>query len=184
MRSFILFCMLCLTAPPTSADTLFIPERIEDNVAFTLSRAERVIDLVRKERPIQLGRAEGERLSDLRVSLIVLNNGPATDVSPRYNLHLAMFNVIEEHATAWALEPIAAVYRFEKVERATAGIYTITGTISAGLSECPFTRSQITIDARHLSMDARQAHGIEQFETTRIRTPMNLSVEHLSCSDH
>lgn len=183
MKCLIAIWALCLTALPVNAVELFIPDRIDTEAAFTLSRAEQVIELVRKERPITLGDGEGERLSDLRVSLVVLDNGPATDVSPRFDLHLAMFNVIEEHATAWALEPVTALYRFETVERKAAGIYTVTGILSAGQADCPFSRSQITIDARQLSVETRRATGIEQFDTRRVRTPLTLAIDHLGCTD-
>lgn len=167
---------------------LTIPARIdEEAVAFTLAQAEQVIELARATRTITVAGGDGtpiERPSDLRVSLVVLDLGPATDVSPRQALHLAMFNDIEEHGIAWALVPVADVWTFRSVERREAGIYVIEAEIAAfstAREGCFFQLARITVDARALSVAVRSAPGLSEFGGQRYDEPVAISHEMLSC---
>lgn len=179
-----LAAILVMLATPAMAQDWYLPPPMEEAPGRLLARAEQVIQLVRRDRQIV---ADGyERNSDLRVSLVVLNNGPSTDVSPRQDLHLALYNVINEFGTAWALVPVAAVWSFEGVERTEAGIYAVTAVMAGpgdGSEECYFPRMRITVDARQLSVDVRNAPGLGEFEERRYTTPVGLTRAIIGCGD-
>lgn len=185
MRALILALMLAAT--PATAQELFVPQPLPadgfEGPATVLARAEQVIQLVRATRNIKVADYAEPWPSDLRVSLVVLHNGPSTDVSPQHDLHLALFNLIPEYGTAWALEPVASVYAFEAVERTAPGIYEITAQrYDFENRGCQgFVRSKITVDARQLSVAVRQARGLGEFDARRYAVPIGRTVEHLGC---
>lgn len=167
---------------------LIVPARLQDgSAAYALAQAEHVVELVRATRTITVGTYGGgqmERPSDLRVSLIVLDLGPSTDFSPRQSIHIAMFNDIEEHGVAWALEPVADVWEYRGVERTAPGIYVVDATIplyETSTENCYIRRVRITIDARTLSVAVRNAPGVGEFDTQRYGEPIGLDVEKVAC---
>ncbi len=164
-----------------------VPPRMKGDdpqgAAFALSQAAHVIELVRSRRKIVMDAATGfERWSDLRVSLVVLDDGSSTDVSPRWMLYLAMFNDVNEHGQAWALEPVAAAYEFIGVTRRAPGIYVAEiKTIDETGSSCGFVPTRIVIDARDLSVAVRQARGLADFDTRRYSVPIGIKTEIDGC---
>ena len=164
-----------------------MPPRIEGDdprgVAFALAQAAHVIQLVRSEREIVMDTDTGfTRRSDLRVSLVVLDDGTGTDVSPRWWLYLAMFNDVNEHGQAWALEPIAPAYEFKSASRRAPGIYVAEiMTIDEGGNGCGFVPARIVIDARDLSVLVRQARGLPEFGTRRYTAPIAIKTEIGGC---
>ena len=187
MRALIVAVMLACT--PASAQDVFVPQSLPsedfDGPGILLARAEQVIPLVRSTRDIRVADYPDQAWpSDLRVSLVVLHNGPSTDVSPVHDLHLAMFNLIPEYGTAWALEPVASVYRFEGVTRTAPGIYEVTALrYDFQQRGCDgFVRSVITVDARDLSVAVRQARGLGEFDARRYTVPIRRTVIDLPCN--
>ncbi|MEM0989596.1 MAG: hypothetical protein AAGK00_11985 [Pseudomonadota bacterium] len=155
---------------------------------FVLARTAQSIELVRATRDIAVDGWPGEKVaSDLRVSLIVMDTGPSTDVSPLLELHLAMLNTITEYGTAWAIEPVAAVYRFDGVTRTAPGIYEVRAVVLNGQEgqtnlDCYFQEAVITVDARALSVAVRQAKGLPEFDAQRYTAPMPLSIQAQGCA--
>lgn len=186
MRFFLFVLILSVT--PASAGNLFIPQKLAaesfDGPAIVLARAEHVIQLVRRTRDIRVDAYPDQPWpSDLRVSLVVLHNGPSTDVSPTHDLHLALFNLLPEYGTAWALEPVISVYEFQGVERIEAGVYKVTAKRYEVGSDCGFVTSEITVDARQLSVAVRQAKGLAEFDAKRYSVPIGLSMVNTGCAD-
>lgn len=178
--------LLLAAGSPVQRGDLIIPGSFDgddwSSPAFALAQAERVIQLARATRTITAGGMD--RPSDLRVSLLVLDLGPSTDVSGRQALHLAMFNDIEEHGIAWALEPIAEVWEFHGAERSSAGIYVIDATIPAyetGSEGCFFQRVKLTVDARDLSVAVRNAAGLAEFDARRYQGEIGVEMERTAC---
>ncbi|MEM7190494.1 MAG: hypothetical protein AAF439_12855 [Pseudomonadota bacterium] len=179
-------CLGLFAAPVTAGDLLgpmVLPGQDMRSAAAMLARAETVETLVRKERMITLDDGT-ERPSDLRVSLVVIDNGSSTDLSPSHDIYIAMFNDVEEHGLAWAIEPVAPVFGYRSVERTSAGIYAVyVATVNYGgtFGGCPFTVSKITVDARQLSVDVRRARGLEEFSIKRYETPISMTEEQIGC---
>lgn len=180
----LVFLFILIGAGSASAQE---PPRIEGDspqgVAFALAQAAQVVQLVRSDRKILMDAATGfQRISDLRVSLVVLDNGTSTDVSPRWMLYLAMFNDVNEHGQAWALEPVAAAYEFKGVTRSAPGIYVAEiMTIDETGGECGYVPARVVIDARDLSVAVRQARGLDEFDTRRYSTPIGIKTEISAC---
>ena len=152
-------------------------------LAVMLASAETVVSLVQSERTITA--ADGsERLSDLRVSLVVLDKGTGTDVSPTSDVYLSMFNDINEYGLAWSFTPIVASYGFRDFERTGPGLYDIfvrTLNTSGAYGGCPFTLSKVSIDARQLSVAVRQAKGLAEFDAKRYAVPVRIEQQQLGC---
>ena len=160
---------------------------IGETSAYMLAHTEQVITLVRAVRNIEVAMEGGgtiTRESDLRVSLVVLDLGPSTDVSPRAEIHLAMFNDINETGVAWALVPIISAWEFHGVKRTAPGIYVVDATVMDGTggAECFFQRADITIDARDLSVIVRQARGMEEFADKRYRGEVAITTKPKGCN--
>ena len=183
MRIFVFLIMLISVGSASAQEPPQIDGDTPQGVAFTLAQAAHVVQLVRSEREILMDAATGfKRLSDLRVSLVVLDDGTSTDVSPRWSLYLAMFNDVNEHGQAWALEPVAAAYEFKGVTRRAPGIYVAEiMTIDETGGGCGYVPAKIVIDARDLSVAVRQARGLDEFDTRRYRTPIKIETEVGGC---
>jgi len=188
MRFSLILLGICGVLAAPAAAQVQVPQRLEGDyhsAAYALAQAVHVVQLVRSKRVITLDREPfGERPSDLRVSLVVLDAGSSTDLAPRYDLHIAMFNDVIEHGIAWANEPVESVFGFEKVERTAPGIYEahVTTLNPKWLEdECSFLRTRITIDARQLSAVVRRASGLHEFDVQRYTRPIDVTREMLGC---
>ncbi len=186
-KIFATLALLGLAAPAAAQETYPRPGRIDGGqaqMAYALAAAEHVIELVRTVKTISVGSYNGpniDRASDLRVSLVVLDLGPATDVSPRQEIHLAMFNDINEHGVAWTLEPIASVWEFKSTKRTAPGIYEIRA-VTLNYGRCTdFETVLITVDARNLSVAVRNAPGLGEFDTQRYIEPVGITIDHVKC---
>ncbi len=185
-----LILALLLLAAPAAATPLDRPEEIagEDwsGPAWTAAAIEALVPLVRSTREIEVDWGEGDTgraESDLRVSLLVLDLGPATDVSPRQALHLAMHNEIGEFGTAWSLTPIAHVWTFRAARRLEAGIYEIDAVVlDYEAPGCVFREAGIRVDARALSAEVRRARGLSFGDARRIRHPVAVSLAPRGCA--
>ncbi len=182
-------CMFCTMVPATS-QTYQKPFDFSDaNPMAVLAGAEHVVPLVRREREIDIDwdGSNFTTVSDLRVSVVVLDDGVGTDLSERRAVYLALWNVVHEYGIAWALVPIAALFDFNGAERLEAGIYQVKGTIldyeSIERNSCGFVNAAFTIDARQLSVDVRQAKGMGFGERMRVTTEPSVSLEKLGCAD-
>lgn len=183
----LIFGLLFLAAP-AFAQPVEIPREIagEDwnTPAHLIASVEQAIPLVRRTKEIPVADYSGTLPSDLRVSLLILHNGPSTDVSPRQDLHLAMFNAVAEYGTAWAIVPVASIWEFYGATRQAAGIYDIEADVIGdfGVEDCYFYRVTIRVDARELSAMVRSAPGLHEFEARRYRHPIGISVNPLRCA--
>lgn len=179
--------VLCLAMPLQSPAQM--PAEIGGDdwsgAAQRLASVQRAVQLVERKKTIQV-EWDGELFSaesDLRVSLLVLDLGPATDVSPRLEAHLAMFNDISEFAVAWSLTPIADLWTFEGVRRLEAGIYVIDGQVLDAVQEgCFIHHAEIRIDARKHSSVVRRALGLQFGDSQRIRHPVGVETRLLGCA--
>ena len=183
MRLFVSLMMLICAGSASAQE----PPRIEGDtprgVAFALAQAAHVVQLIRSERKIVMNAVTGfKRLSDLRVSLVVLDDGTSTDLSPRWSLYLAMYNDVNEHGQAWALEPVASAYEFKGASRRAPGIYVAEiMTIDESGGGCGFVPAKVIIDALDLSVAVRQARGLDEFDTRRYSTPIKIETEIGGC---
>ncbi|MEM7742115.1 MAG: hypothetical protein AAF409_00275 [Pseudomonadota bacterium] len=189
LRTLTLALSLAIAAPAAAAAAAQLEPatRFADaDAGFALSRVEQAIELVRATRDIPLAAYPDMQFpSDLRVSLLVLDNGPATDVSPRLDLQIAMFNEVLEYGTAWALEPVASVYALSGVSRTAPGIYEARAVVLSGTDgpECYFQNATIRIDARALSVAVRNAAGLEEFDARRYTADVPLSITAEGCAE-
>ncbi|GMG84346.1 hypothetical protein LNKW23_35610 [Paralimibaculum aggregatum] len=188
MRFAFTVALALLAALPAPAQHSRIPAEIAgegwDSLAHRLAAVEQAVPLVRSTREIGVtwGGAPHMAESDLRVTLLVLDLGPATDVSERQSLHLAMFNVIAEFGTAWSLTPVADVWAFHGARRLEAGIYEIDAEVLDFSTEaCVFHRAAIRVDARELSAVVRRARGLGEFDSRRFRHPVAIETRLLGC---
>lgn len=186
MRALILALMLVAT--PAAALVFEAPQPLSgqgfEGPASVLARAEKVVPLVRRTRDITLPDREGPSPSDLRVSMVVLQNGTGTDVSPTHDIHIALFNVIPEYGVAWALEPVAAVFKVGNITRKDAGIYEIEAmTYNSEQDDCYFAWTRITVDARQLSVAVRNAKGLTEFDARRYSVPIGTSITKIRCAE-
>ncbi|MGF1500302.1 MAG: hypothetical protein ACFBSD_00660 [Paracoccaceae bacterium] len=174
------------SAQPGPIETVLAPRLSADaDGAFVLARVEIAYPLVRATRLIPTAEA-GDRPSDLRVTLLVLDNGPSRPGGPpsQRDLHLAVFNVIEEYGTAWAIEPLPVVWRFVGAERRAAGIYTVEADLPPPPGtdlDCPVAEALIAIDALSLAAEVRAAPGLGLGETRRYSAPVGITLERLAC---
>ena len=183
MRLLAVLCLLPTMALAELERPFALDGGAED--AAQLARAEQVIELVRATRDVPVSAYPGETWpSELRISLVVLDNGTGTDLSPNYDLYLSLFNTLPEYGIAWGLEPVISIYEFEGVERTAPGIYEITATIHdpSDAEDCYLFRARIAADARALSVAVRQAKGLEEFDYRRYTAPVPLEVTRLGCA--
>lgn len=176
---------IALTGPAAADSPLWPPEPFQGPTGEMLSSVVETVPLVRRALDIEVV-DEGQRMtrvSDLRVSLLVVDHGPATDVSPRYGLHLAMFNVIEEYGIAWSLTPIASVWRFHGARRVEAGRYEIDADLVSEGADCLAPRYILRLDARSLSAAVRHAEGLDWFDSHQVEEPVEVVTERLGCRD-
>ena len=179
-------------AGPVTLETFDRPPPISPSEfakGLDMARVERVMELVRRTRPVEVKGEDGEARqvpSDLRVSLMVLDNGTGTDASPRHNLYLTMHNVLDEFGVAFAVAPVASVWRYLGVKRIEAGIYRVEATMIAyDLAddlECAERKAHLTIDARRLSSHVRSAPGLGELSSERYLTPITVKAELLGCA--
>lgn len=179
----------CLFTLPATAQQLEpvgepIPGQGYEGPAFALTQVVESIELVRATREIPTSGIP--RPSDLRVSLLVLDTGPSTDLSPTLDIQLALFNDIEEFGIAWALEPVTGAYGFERAERTGPGLYDVYAVLlndPERMPDCAFVDARISVDARALSVAVRQAKGLGEFDSRRYTAPMPISAETVGCAD-
>jgi len=178
MRRAVIALAALLGASPAAAEPAReIAGEAWGTAAALLASVEQAIPLVqtRKEIEVDWGEAVETVESDLRVSLLVLDLGPATDVSPRQALHLAMFNDISEFGTAWSVTPIAAVWAFHSATRRGPGLYDVAAEVFARPTEgCFIHHATLRVDARALSAAVREARGLGEFESRRLRHPVEI----------
>ncbi|MGF1447562.1 MAG: hypothetical protein ACFBRM_15370 [Pikeienuella sp.] len=183
-------CLLVLAPADASAQGLNpgpaeLPGETWGSPADVAAKIEALVPLVRSTRMVDVEWGDGAATveSDLRVSLLVLDLGPATDVSPRQEIHLALHNELTEFATAWALAPIAAVWRFEGAARRAPGIYEIAAEVlHAGSPGCFIRKATLTLDARALSIAVRQGNGLDFGETRRYRVAVDVTPQLGDCA--
>lgn len=148
--------------------------------------------LVQREKYIQVCDKYGcdSRASDLRVSYVVYDTGPSTDVSPRYVLYLTTYNSVDEFASAYSIHRIAYIDELYDVERVKAGIYEFryrqvgalgNAAARSGL-DCFYKDVTVIIDARALAANVRRAKKLKFFEDAQYFDPIYLSAKNVKCS--
>lgn len=148
--------------------------------------------LVQRKKPIQVC-DNGDcysNISDLRVSYLLLDGGPSTDVSPRYSLYLTTYNSVDEFASAYSIHLIENVDELYDVERVKAGIYKFEYKQLAELLNfetssrlnCPYYDVTAVIDARDLTAKVRQAKKLKFLQDIQYYDPIYLSVSDAKCS--
>lgn len=185
----VILAALTLIAAPAGAQNMQMPYEVPDlDTMQALAGAEHVIPLVRRTRDIEVD-DDGTLFtapSDLRVSLVVLDHGIGTDLSPRRDVYLALWNVVPEFGIAWALEPLAAIFDFDGAERVEAGIYRFTGTTvdyEQVHPDCDFPVMAFTVDARKLSAEVRSAKGMNFGDRKRYHRTPAVSTQRTGCAD-
>lgn len=121
--------------------------------------------------------------SDLRVSLVVVDNGGSTDVSPRASLYLTTFNESEMRG-AGSAHMITHMNDLQFVRRVEAGIYeAILTKYNYGEDGCTSGGSsmegtyKVRIDARNLTMVVRQFRNVEEFGYGFFQDPVFVEYE-------
>jgi hypothetical protein len=146
--------MSVLFASNAFAGTKIVKGLSEDK-KIDISRVEKQITLVQKQK--------GD--SDLRVSLVVTDNGGSTDVSPLSALYLTMHNESEMQG-ANSTHLISYINKLVSHKRVKAGVYEVIVTNYDYDQECKNDDYQkldkITIDARELSVSVRNFDGISK----------------------
>ena len=125
--------------------------------------------------------------SQLRVSALTIDGGPSTDVSPRFNLYLSMYNYIQEFATATSLHKIDYLNRFISVKRIKAGIYEaryVAINLEGQYGNCFYPEIKATIDARELSATVRKAKRARFFSDVHYTDPIYVTKTVTGCSKH
>lgn len=184
-----LFCLLCLCSGVVGQEYV----QVQGEKALWSMSVSTVVShkiLVQREREINVC-DEGDcidRISDLRVSSIVLDNGPSTDVSPRYSLYLTMHNSITEHAVAVSLHRLASFNELISAERVEAGIYefvykayNLEYSSENKDRNCDLLTFKIRVDAKELSTLVRQAKKTKFFEDAVYQDPIFVLRENLGC---
>lgn len=148
--------------------------------------------LVQREKQIQVCDNDGchSNTSDLRVSYVLVDGGPSTDVSPRYVLYLTTYNFVNEFASATSTHRIAYIDKLYDVERLKAGIYKFRykGIASDGSAEdiaklgCFYHDVTAIVDASDLTANVRRANKLKFFEDAEYFDPIYLSVKDRKCS--
>lgn len=125
-----------------------------------------------------------QRKSNLRVSAVVIDGGPSTDVAPPFSIFLVMHNSIEEHAVASSVHRIAFTYKSISVKRVKAGIYEFEYIGFNPSGPCLSQRKKTIIDARELSVQVRQAKKTRFFEDFTYTDPIFAQHTVLGCADN
>jgi len=128
-----------------------------------------------------------ETESQLRISSLLVDGGPSTDVSPRYVLYLSMHNYIEEFAIATSLHRIDYVQAFQSAQRSKAGIYEfryVGINLDGAFGDCFFPRIKSTVDARELSVQVRKGKKTKFFEDASYTTPIHITRTYLGCAEN
>jgi len=126
---------------------------MEDKI--DISGVEQQVTLVQKQK--------GE--SDMRVSLVIVDNGGSTDVSPSSALYLTMQNESEmqDASSTHLISHINSLVSYKRIE---AGVYEAVVTTYDYEQECENgkfeKKDKITIDARELSASVRNFKGISK----------------------
>lgn len=127
-----------------------------------------------------------QRSSNLRVSYLLVDYGPSTDVSPRGGLYLSMHNSIEEHAVAASLHFIAPVEDFIAGTRKEAGIYVfdiVSSLNGDAAGDCYYKRVTVTVDAREASAAVRKGEKTRFFEDAVYTDPVFVDYKTEGCSE-
>jgi len=125
-----------------------------------------------------------QRKSNLRVSAVVIDGGPSTDVSPPFSIFLTMHNSIEEYAVTSSMHRIAFSYKPISVRRVKAGIYEFEYIGFNPSGPCISPRMKTTIDARELSVKVRQGKKAKFFEDFTYKDPIFARHSVLGCSEN
>ncbi len=89
--------------------------------------------------------------SNKKLSIVVVDNGMSTDMSPRYRLYLGYASMAEMGNLTADFEISTAVWKFESAQRKSAGIYIVK---FVGLSESANMESvTLEIDATKMFSD-------------------------------
>lgn len=140
--------------------------------------AKEKIDIARVQQQITLvDKMKGN--SDMRVSLVVLDNGGSTDVSPHAMLYLTMHNEDEAYGatSSHLISPINDIISYKRVK---AGVYEVVVNNMDSAGDCRgtlFNKETIRIDARKLSVSVRNFKGAEEFVSSRVQDPITVSTK-------
>ena len=124
--------------------------------------------------------------SQLRISSLLVDGGPSTDVSPRYVLYLSMHNYIEEYAIATSLHQVDYVQTFQSARRSKAGIYEfryVGINLDGAFGDCFFPEIQAIVDARELSVQVRTGKKTKFFEDASYTDPVYITRTYLGCAE-
>ncbi len=114
--------------------------------------------------------------TDLRVGLVVIDLGGSTDVSPKAQAYLTMFNEAEMK-NATSLHLLTHLNELVSAKRTEAGIYEVV--VKRYDVEGAWGGGEITtklvVDARLASVDVRKMKGVEEFDTGTILTPIKIT---------
>ena len=122
-----------------------------------------------------------ERESDLQVSVVVVDNGPSTDVSAVAGLYLAMYNSIEETGVAYSFHAIADVVKMNEAKRVAPGIYEIFYQEFWTIDGCIQPKMKARIDARELSIKVRAAKEVGSLEEHVYADAIDVTYTKLNC---
>lgn len=125
-----------------------------------------------------------KRASNLRVSAIVIDGGPSTDVSPQFAIFLTMHNSIEEYAVTSSMHRIAFSKELISVKRIKAGIYEFEYAGFNPDGNCLHPLKKTMVDARELSVQVRQAKKIKSFQDGIYTDPIYVKHTILGCTDN
>lgn len=128
-----------------------------------------------------------DRVSDLRISAVVLDSGPSTDATERYGLYLIMHNSVQEHAVAKSVHLIASMEELKSAKRVEAGIYEFVfnspnyGYLETKDPNCRFVEMRARVDARVLSAEVRKAERTSFFEDATYTDPIYVTRSTIGC---
>lgn len=122
-----------------------------------------------------------DRESTLQVSLVVIDNGPSTDVSSPAVLYLTMYNSVEETGVAKSMHLIEDIVELHSTKRVSAGVYEVEYQAFRIEEECSLPVIRARIDARELSSKVRAAKKIDFLQDFAYTDAIDVAYEVLSC---
>lgn len=168
---------LTLVAPLAQAEPKAQPLEIQG-----LSQEDAKISVATIEKQVTLVQSK-KGVSDLRVGLVVQDNGGSTDMGPKGKLYLTTFNE-SEMKDAGSAHLISNVNELISVERVAPGIYKaivrmyeFDGACAASWNGATEGKEAIMIDARDLTAQVRAMKGGEEFGYNWYQTPVAVEFE-------
>ncbi len=123
------------------------------------------------------------RQSDMHISLVVISNGPSTDVSAPSTLYLTLFNSVEETAVTQSVQMIDEIYELQGSKQISEGIFEAKYIALRTDGKCLQPIILATIDARDLIAAVGAAKEINHLNDFSYSGGLEIKTSQLSCTD-